>query len=86
MNNLFVWVDASHVIHEDMKRNTGDVMLLGTGILYGKLSKQKLNTRSMTQSEFFISEYLPYDLWQIHFYKHQGYNMINNIVFRTIRV
>jgi hypothetical protein len=60
INELFVWVDASHAIHADMKGHTGGVMSLGTGILHGKSSKQKLNTRSTTESELVgVSEYFP---------------------------
>jgi hypothetical protein len=83
INDLFVWVDALHAIHDDMKGHTGGVMSLGTGILHGKSSKQKLNTRSTTESELVgVREYLPYDIWQVHFYEHQGYNMMKNIVFQ----
>jgi hypothetical protein len=83
INELFVWVDASHAIHGDMRGHTGGVMSLGTGILHGKSSKQKLNTRSTTESELVgVSEYLPYDMWQVNFYKHQGYNIMKNTVFQ----
>ena len=63
IKGLFVWVDASRTMHDDMKGHTGGVMSLGTGILHGKSSKQKLNIRSTTESELVgVSEYLPYDI------------------------
>lgn len=68
IKDLFVWVDASHAIHDDMKGHTGGVMSLGTGVIHGKLLKQKLNTRSTTESELVgLSGYLPCDLWQVNF-------------------
>ena len=66
-----------------MKEYTGRVMSFGTGILYGKSSKEKLNIRITTELELVgVSEYLPYDIQQIHFYKYQGYNIMKNIVFQ----
>jgi hypothetical protein len=56
-----------------MMGHTGGVMSVGTGVIHGKSYKQKLNTRSTTESELVgVSEYLPYDLWQVNFYKYQG--------------
>ena len=40
ISDLFVWVDASHAIHEYLKGHTGGVMSMGTGILHGKSSKK----------------------------------------------
>jgi hypothetical protein len=83
VKELFVWVDASHAIHEDKKGHTGGLMSLGRGILHGKSSKQKMNTRSTTESELVgVSEYLPYDLWQVNFYKEQGYDITKNVIFQ----
>ena len=61
-------------------------MLMGLGTLHCKSSKQKLNTRSSTESELVgVSEYLPYDIWQVNFYKEQGYAILKNIVFRITK-
>ena len=63
IRDLHVWVDASHAIHENMRGHTGGVMSVGTGTIHCKSSKQKLNTRSTTESELVgVSEYLPYPL------------------------
>ena len=49
-----------HVVHEDMKGNTGGCMSYGVGIIHGKASKQKLNKKSTTESEVIaVSEYVP---------------------------
>ena len=42
-----------------------------------------MNTRSTTESELVgVSEYLPYDLWQVNFYKYQGYDIMKNVIFQ----
>ena len=48
---LQTWVDALYTIHLDMKGHTGGVMSMGRGVIQGKASKQKLNTKSSTESE-----------------------------------
>ena len=45
------WVDASYVVHETMRSHTGATMTLGSGSLYSKSAKQKLNTKSSTEAE-----------------------------------
>eukprot|EP00957_Ditylum_brightwellii_P111673 8517832-Ditylum_brightwellii.AAC.1 len=45
------WVDASFAVHQDMKGHTGAVMSLGGGAAYAASVKQKINTRSSTESE-----------------------------------
>jgi hypothetical protein len=58
-------------------------MSVRTGVIQGKSSKQKLNTRSTTESELVgVSEYFPYDLWQVNFYKYQGYDIMRNAIFQ----
>ena len=42
--------------------------------LFCKLSKQKLNTKSSTESEIVgLSEYVPYNIWFINFITAKGY-------------
>ena len=83
LRDLHVWVDASHAIHENMRGHTGGTMSMGIGTLHNKSSKQKLNTRSTTESEVVgVSEYLPYDLWQVNFFREQGYEIRNNIIYQ----
>ena len=62
-------VDASYVVHEDMRGHTGGCMSCGFGIIHGKESKQKLNTKSTTESEVVaVSEYVPYKIHMINFF------------------
>ena len=52
-------------------------------MIHGKSSKQKLNTKSSTESELVgVSEYLPYNIWLINFLKYQGYIIKNNVVYQ----
>ena len=40
------YVDASFVVHQDMKSHTGGAtMTLGKGVIYGTSTRQKLNTK-----------------------------------------
>ena len=51
-----------------MRGYTGGIMSAGTSAIHCKSSKQKLNTRSTTESELVgVSEYLQYPLQQIIF-------------------
>jgi hypothetical protein len=68
------WVDVSFAVHPDMKSHTGGITSFGTGGLLCKSSKQKLNTKSSTESEFVgASDYLPNTLWVKMFMEAQGY-------------
>ena len=83
LRDLHVWVDASHAVHENMRGHTGGTMSMGVGTVHNKSSKQKLNTRSTTESEVVgVSEYLPYNIWQVNFFKEQGYDIRNNYIYQ----
>ena len=83
LKSLRTWVDASHAIYDDMKGQTGGCMSYGLGIIHGRSSKQKLNTKSTTESEVVgVSEYLPYNIWTINFMKAQGYDIQDNVMYQ----
>ena len=68
LRDLHVWIDASHAVHESMRGHTGGTMSMGRGTIHSKSSKQRLDTKSTTESEVVgMSEYLPYDIWQLNF-------------------
>jgi KUP system potassium uptake protein len=74
------WVDASHAVHKDMKSHTGGVVSFGRGAVMSKSSKQKLNTKSSTESELDgASDYLAYPTWAKKFLASQGYVLKQNI-------
>ena len=45
------WVDASFAVHPDMKIHSGAMMSIGKGAAISGSKKQKLNTKSLTESE-----------------------------------
>jgi hypothetical protein len=51
MSILKWWIDASFATHADMKSHTGVMLTLGKGAAYTASTKQKLNTKSSTESE-----------------------------------
>ena len=57
---IYTWIDASHAVHEDTRGHTGGFISWRVGIIHCKSSKQKLNTKSTTESEVFtVSDYVP---------------------------
>ena len=83
LDTLWTWVDAAYAVHPDMKGHTGGVMSLGHGVVHSRSSKQKINTKSSTESELVgVSEYLPFHIWMINFLEYQGYTFKNKILFQ----
>ena len=83
IKDLYTWVDAAYAVHPNMRGQTGGVMSMGIGILHGRSSKQKLNTKSSTESELVgVSEYIPFNLFIINFLSEQGYKIENNLLYQ----
>ena len=58
-------------------------MSMGRGIVHAKSSKQKINTKSSTESEVVgTSEYIPYTIHFTMFMEEQGYPMTSNILLQ----
>ena len=82
-DNLYTWVDASYATHPNMRSHTGGAMSFRTGILHGKSSKQKLNTKNSAEAELVaVSDYLPYHIWMVNFLKCPGYNINRKILYQ----
>ena len=80
---LFTWIDAAYAVHNDMKSQTGGAISLGKGTITNKSIKQKLNTKSLTESEVVgVSDMLPYNIWLVNFLRSQGYEVTENILFQ----
>ena len=46
-------------------------------------SKQKINTKSSTETELVgVSEYLPFNIWAVNFLQAQGYEITNNVLYQ----
>ena len=67
------WVDGSHAVHPDCKGHTGGNASLGEGAAMSTSTKQKLNTRSSTETESVAADDLmPHVLWTNCFLDWQG--------------
>ena len=60
-----MWVNASYGVNNYIRGHTGGLVSVGHDmILHHKIMKQKLNTKSLTESELVgASDYLPHTVW-----------------------
>ncbi len=74
-NWISLWyIDGSYAIHQDMKGQSGAVLMTGGCVVLTKSNKQKLNTRSLTDSELIaVDDVLPTVQWTMKFMEEQGY-------------
>ena len=76
-------MDASHQIHDDCKGHTGAPLILGAGAVLSSSNKQKIKTKSSTESELVAVHDKSGDvLWTRHFLEAQGYTISENIIFQ----
>ena len=76
------YVDASHQTHEDCRGHTGALLTLGSGAAISSSKKQKMNTKSFTETELVAVYDKTSDiLWTRHFLEAQGYTIQENIIF-----
>jgi Reverse transcriptase (RNA-dependent DNA polymerase) len=77
------WVDASYGVHGDMKGHTGGTLTMGAGSIYSTSTKQKMVTRSSTESEVVgVYDVLPQMLWTANFIRDQGYSVITSVLYQ----
>ena len=68
LSYIQTWIDASYAIHRDMRGHTGGVISFGTGAAIHNCSKQKINTKSSTESEVVrVSDFLSRTMWASYF-------------------
>ena len=69
-------VDGSFAVHPNMRGHTGGGLTMGRGFPLSTSKKQKLNTRSSTESEVVgVDDLMPAILWTRNFLKAQGYGV-----------
>ena len=62
------WVDGSNAVHPDMCSQTGGTMSLGKGAIISTSIKQKMNTKSSTETELITADDLMlHILWTNYF-------------------
>ena len=82
--HILKWfVDASFAVHPDFRSHTGIAFTLGKGCPSTKSGKQKLNTRSSTESELVgADDASQMMLWTKFFMEAQGYPIEENILYQ----
>ena len=76
-------IDVSFWLHPDFKSHTGAVMTMEKGAIQSVSRKQKLNTRSSTESELVgVDDVSTMVLWTKLFLEAQGYQVEKNIVYQ----
>ena len=77
------YVDAAFAVHPDYKSHTGAILTLGKGAVTSVSTKQKVNTRSSTESELVgVDDVVAKILWTKQFMEAQGFKVKLNIVYR----
>jgi hypothetical protein len=80
---LIWWVDASVAVHPNMRGHSGGGLSLGRGFPIVGSTKQKLNTRSSTETEIAgADDFMPAICWTRYFLEAQGYSVNDNILFQ----
>ena len=83
LEQLFTWIDASYGVHMNMRGHTGGAISMGYGLIHARAGKQKINTKSSTESELVgVAEYIPYNLWILMFLEEQGYGIKDNVIYQ----
>ena len=75
------WIDASFAVHPNMRGHSGGGLSMGRGCPIVGSTKQKLNTRSSTETEVVgVDDFMPSILWTRYFLIAQGYSVSDNIL------
>jgi hypothetical protein len=74
-------MDGSYAVHHDMRSHTGGLLTMGKGAIYNCSMKQKLNTKSSTETEVVaVNDLLSQMLWTNYFMEAQGYKVIDTML------
>jgi hypothetical protein len=81
---LLMWyVDALFAMHPNMHEHTGGGLTMGRGFPISVSTKQKLNTKSSTESELVgVDDMMPSICWTCYFLLSQGYGIIENLLLQ----
>jgi hypothetical protein len=80
---LMWYVDASFAVHPNMRGHTGGCMIMGRGFPISVSTKQKLNTKSSTESELVgVDDMMPIIIWTRYFLLEQGYGEVENLILQ----
>jgi hypothetical protein len=77
------WVDASFTVHPNMHGHSGGGLSLGRGFPIVSSTKQKLNTRSSTESDIVgADDFMRAICWTHYFMKAQGCDVKDYVLFQ----
>jgi len=77
------YVDAAFAVHHDFRSHTGATMTLGKGSIMAFSTKQKLNTRSLTEAELVaVDNAMSHIIWSRNFLQEQDYSNTETIVMQ----
>jgi hypothetical protein len=77
------YMDASFAVHSNMRGHSGGGLTLGRGFPIVSSTKQKLNTKSSTESEIVgVDDFMPAIWWTRYFMKAQGYDVKDNVLYQ----
>jgi hypothetical protein len=81
---MLTWyVDTLLAVYPNMHGRTGGDMIMGRGYPISVSTKQKLNTKSLTESELVgVDNMMPIILWTCYFLLSQGYGVIKNLLLQ----
>jgi hypothetical protein len=80
---LMWYVDASFAVHPNMRSHTGGGLTMSRGFPIVSSTKQKLNTRSSTESELVgVDDMMPIIVWSCYFLMAQGYGVTQNLLLQ----
>jgi hypothetical protein len=80
---LMWYVNASFAIHPNMHSHTGGGLTMGRGFPIVISTKQKLNTRSSTESEIVgVDDMMPIVVWSWYFLMARGYGVTQNLLLQ----
>lgn len=83
LSSIKWYIDGSHQIHDDCRGHTGSIMTLGQGAIASTSRKQKINTKSLTETELVaVHDKLGDVLWTRYFLESQGYSIKENIIYQ----
>jgi hypothetical protein len=76
LKNLIWYIDGSYATHDDMRGQSRGVLLAGDCAVLFRSNKQKVNTRSSTESELIaVDDALPTVQWTKNFMMDQGFDL-----------
>jgi hypothetical protein len=85
-NGMLMWyVGASFAVHPNMQGHTGGGLTMGRGFPITASTKQKLNTRSSTESELVgVDDMMQIIIWTCYFLLLQGYGyrIVENLLLQ----